>query len=661
MGGQKGDTMTDIMIIHNSHEGKYRFPFGAAPCGSKVSLGITVHASKPVNSVQAIISAEDGLEKRIALNAQSSLGESLYYAADIDMPQEPGLLWYYFELVIGGEKQYYGNNEKALGGIGRIYSTIPPKYQITVYMEEAITPYWYKKAVMYQIFVDRFSKVSKDGGVLNPKKNSFIYANWEDIPTYIKDSEKGSITRWDFFGGNLQGVIDKLDYLKELGVSVIYLNPVFEAPSNHKYDTADYKNIDPMFGSNETFKDLCEKAGRLGISIMLDGVFNHTGSDSIYFNKYGSYPGIGAYQSTESAYYSWYCFKSSRDDYECWWGVDSLPNVNEMDPGYVDFIITGQNSVIKHWMDLGAKGWRLDVADELPDEFIHLIRKTMKDKDADSVLMGEVWEDASNKVSYGKRRAYLMGAELDSVMNYPFRGIMIDFFMGRQDAKSVNELLMSIYENYPIHNFYCNMNLIGTHDVPRILTILGEAPDEQQLSQLQKEGYRLSEGQKTLGIARLKLLSLIQLTFPGVPSIYYGDEAGLEGYRDPLNRGTYPWGSENAELRKWYKTITSIRNKYDVFSTGKWIPVLACGDAYGYIRKIENGSDVFGEQCEDNTALVLVNRSKDSKCHVSIDIGSFHKGIMYDLLGDGKAVDMAEGRLDITLKPLQGKLYIEKP
>ncbi len=653
--------MTDILFFHNSHEDKYRFPFGAVPCGSRVSLGLTANTSSPISSADVIIIAEGGLEQRLALSLMVGLGESLYYTVQVDIPQEPGLLWYYFELVIEGKKYYYGNKASLLGGVGRVYSTIPPGYQITVYKGEAKAPRWYKKAIMYQIFVDRFCNGSKDGKVLNPKKNSFIYANWGDTPTYIKDCEKGSITRWDFFGGNLQGVIDKLSYLRELGIAVIYLNPIFEAPSNHKYDTADYKRIDPMFGSNETFRELCEKAAQLGISIILDGVFSHTGSDSIYFNRYDSYPGIGAFQSTESQYYSWYRFKCSRDDYECWWGVESLPNVNEMDPGYVDYIITGQNSVIKQWMDFGAKGWRLDVADELPDEFIHILRKTMKEKDADSVLMGEVWEDASNKVSYGKRRAYLMGEELDSVMNYPFREMMIDFFTGKHDAGHANEVLMSIHENYPLHNFYCNMNLIGTHDVPRILTILGEAPEEQNLSQLQKEAYRLPEGQRSLGIARLKLLSLIQMTFPGVPSIYYGDEAGLEGYKDPLNRGTYPWGNENLELLDWYKTITFIRSKYDVFSTGKWIPVYADGDVYGYVRSIENSRDAFGEQCEDNTALVLVNRSRDSKHHVSIDLGRWSKGIMYDLLGGGKGVDTVEGRLDIILEPLQGKVYIEKP
>lgn len=653
--------MTEMLIFHNSHEEKYRFPFGAVPLGSKVSLGISVQTSKPINSVQAAISTDYGTEMKIAMDIRERKEDSLHFAADIDLPQESGLLWYYFELTIGGEILYYGNNERNLGGIGSIYRTIPPKYQITVYKGDVKTPYWFKKAIIYQIFPDRFRNGSKNGKVLNPKKNSFIYANWEDAPTYIKDSEKGSIARWDFFGGNLQGVIDKLDYIKKLGVAAIYLNPIFEAPSNHKYDTGDYNKIDPMFGSSETFRELCEKAGRVGISIILDGVFSHTGSDSKYFNRYGSYPGIGAYQSPESPYYSWYRFNCSRDDYECWWGVDSLPNVNEMDPGYVDFIITGKDSVIKHWMDMGAKGWRLDVADELPDEFIHLIRKEMKKKDTDSVLIGEVWEDASNKISYGRRRAYLLGEALDSVMNYPFREIMLDFFTGKQDAKDTNDRLMSICENYPVHNFYCNMNLIGTHDVPRVLTLLGEAPPEQQLSQLQKESYRLPEGPKALAVARLKLITLIQMTFPGVPSIYYGDEAGLEGYRDPLNRGTYPWGSENKEILEWYRTITFIRNKYDVFSTGSWIPIMAWGDVYGYVRRIEKGRDVFGEPCDDNSALVLVNRSKESKCHVSIDISSFFRGIPKDLLGGGKASSLAEGRLDITLEPLEGKLFIEKP
>jgi len=646
-------------MVHDSHREEYRSPFGAVPCRSKVNIGLRVLEAALVSLAELVVNEDGGAEQHIAMSLQENNEAGAFYTATINMPQQPGLVWYYFHLVIDGQKYYYGNNESMLGGIGRLQADTPLKYQITVFAGEARTPSWYRKAIMYQIFPDRFRNGNTGGIIDNPKRNSFIYAKWEDTPTYVKDCGTGAISRWDFFGGNLKGVTEKLEYLRGLGVSVIYLNPIFEASSNHRYDTGDYMKPDPMLGSSETFKELCTKAQELGISIMLDGVFSHTGSDSLYFNKYGNYPGIGAYQSSESPYHSWYCFKGSRDDYECWWGVDTLPNINEMDPGYLDFIITGKDSVIKHWMELGAKGWRLDVADELPDEFIRMLRKEMKEKDPDSILMGEVWEDASNKESYGRRRAYLLGEELDSVMNYPFRTIMLNFFLGRSDGRHTIAALMNIYENYPLHNFYSSMNLIGSHDVPRILTLLGEAPDEQQLSQLQKEGYRLPEDRRAIGIARLKLMSLLQMTFPGVPGIYYGDEAGLEGYRDPLNRGTYPWGSENSELLEWYRKLTSIRNSHTVFSTGKWISLELEGDLFGYIRKIEDNEDVFGEEAANGTALVLVNRSGTEGFQVAVDIGQWYKGKLFDLLSTGELVEIEDGRLDIWLEPLQGKLLME--
>lgn len=649
--------MSPAVIFHDSRDEKYRSPFGAVPCGSSVLLGLTVESPAPASLAEVVVRSDEGIESRLEMSLMEAQGAVLYYTAELEVLQEPGLLWYYFDIVIDGNRYYYGNNESSLGGIGQTYETIPPGYQITVYRKDASTPGWFRKAIMYQIFVDRFCNGNEEGKVLSPRKNSMIYGNWDDTPAYIRDCETGGIARWDFFGGNLRGVIKKLGYLKELGISVIYLNPIFEAASNHKYDTGDYTKVDPMFGDNDTFRELCAKAREMGIAVILDGVFSHTGSDSIYFNKYGNYPGIGAYQSEESPYYSWYRFRSCRDDYECWWGVDNLPNVNEMDQSYIDYIITGKNSVIKQWLELGAKGWRLDVADELPDEFIRLIRKAMKEKDTSSVLMGEVWEDASNKVSYGRRRAYLLGDELDSVMNYPFRNVMLGFFTGKHDARHVAEVMGSIHENYPLHNFYCNMNMIGTHDVPRILTLLGDAPEEHTLTQRQKEAYRLPESQRELAILRLKLLTLIQMTFPGVPSIYYGDEAGLEGYSDPLNRRTYPWGSEDTELLSWYRKLTDIRNSYDIFSTGKWIPAAAQEDVYGYIRSIENGRDVFSEECRDNRALVLVNRSRDSSFKVSVEAGA---DSMYDLLGS-EWIHLKDERLDIILEPLQGKILIENP
>ncbi|MBM7854150.1 4-alpha-glucanotransferase [Desulfohalotomaculum tongense] len=580
------------------------------------------------------------------------------YQGEIITPSTPGLLWYFFIIHINGKTFYYGNNADNFGGIGQIYKHQPPSYQVTVYKEDLSVPHWFKESVMYQIFVDRFYNGHDGGQMLNPKQKCYVYNNWHDTPYYRTDPDSGKTVCYDFFGGNLLGVIKKLSYLKELGINIIYFNPVFEAPSNHKYDTANYKKIDPMFGDNMLFKELCSKAKEMGISIILDGVFSHTGSDSIYFNKEGTYPEIGAYQSKESPYYSWYKFYDWPHRYECWWGIDTLPNVNEMDPSYQNFIIYDQDSVLKYWMKMGIKGWRLDVVDELPDEFVKRLRKEMKKLDPESVLIGEVWEDASNKISYGKMREYLLGDELDSVMNYPFRNILLDFILNKRDVKDIHRAFMSLYENYPLEHFYSTMNLVGSHDVPRVLTILGEAPAEENLSKEEQGCYKLPPDKKKLAIERLKLVSLFQMTFPGVPCIYYGDEAEMEGYGDPLCRATYPWGRENRQLLNWYKKIIALRRQHDVLKTGRWVPLNPQGDFYGYLRLIENGKDVFGQNKKDNAAVVLFNRHPKEKIDLTIDLSRWCNGILIDVLQEGRKFHLKDGRLNVLLKPLEGKLLM---
>ncbi|HBS60173.1 MAG TPA: hypothetical protein DEA44_13005, partial [Firmicutes bacterium] len=305
----------------------------------------------------------------------------------------------------------------------------------------------------------------------------------------IRDMRTGKIFAYDFFGGNLRGVLAKLPYLKQLGVGAIYLNPVFESPSNHKYDTGDYKKIDPLFGDYPLFSQLCSRARELGMAIILDGVFSHTGSDSRYFNKEGRYPELGAYQSTASPYFPWYRFHNHPDQYECWWGIDTLPNVNELEPSYLDFIADNEDSVLKYWLRAGIKGWRLDVADELPGRFIKHLHTVLKAQDPAAVLIGEVWEDASRKVSYGTERAYLLGDELDSVTNYPFRSMLLDFILGVDDAAQTQHRLTSLAENYPREHFYAALNMLGSHDVPRILSLLGEAPPQESLSIIDQARY----------------------------------------------------------------------------------------------------------------------------------------------------------------------------
>jgi 4-alpha-glucanotransferase len=568
--------------------------------------------------------------------------EKAVFVVDYKVPDNPGLVWYYFVLQQDLHVFHYGNNSERLGGEGQLCIEEPPSYQVTVYRPMQI-PSWFKEGIIYQIYVDRFYNGNENGLVLNPRKNSLIHGDWFDTPFYIKD-ERGRVIRWNFFGGNLQGVLQKLPYLKELGITILYLNPIFDSPSNHKYDTADYKKIDPMYGDNAVFRLLIQEAKRYGIRIILDGVFSHTGSDSVYFNKYGHHPNLGAYQSSDSPYYPWFRFKE-KGEYECWWGVEDLPEVNKLEPTYQKFIFGSDESVTQTWMKEGVSGWRLDVADELPDVFIQELRQAMKKVDPDSVLIGEVWEDASNKFSYGKLREYFWGDELDSVMNYPFREIFLRFMLGQIGAHIVHDNVMSLYENYPRENFYAAMNLIGSHDRERILTLLGDAPTPEGLTERERERFRLSSSARQLAIKRLKLLTLIQMGFPGVPSVYYGDEVGLEGYADPYNRGTYPWGKEDFEILEWFKRVIRIRREYEVLQTGDFLSFSVGDDLYGFKR-----------MGIDEEVIFLINRHPTQVKEISLEPFS----LVVDLLNGRTLIQENSRKQKINVEPLTGSVLFCK-
>jgi 4-alpha-glucanotransferase len=585
--------MMEFEAYHNSHDLFYREPFGAVTCKQPITFRLKTFSTLPVEACVLRLWVADReitiAMQRICEKGTSSVDlrtgpseDQTVYAGNYEVPNLPGLIWYYFVIRVGYQTYYYGNNMRRLGGEGKLWEQEPPSYQITVYKPVEI-PSWYKRGLMYQIYVDRFYNHHENGFTIYPRKNALLHTNWSDLPIYIKD-ELGRVTDWDFFGGTLQGVIGKLPYFKELGISILYFNPIFDASSNHKYDTADYHRIDPMYGDEAVFKRLIATAKHYGISIILDGVFSHTGSDSIYFNKYGNFSGVGAYQSVNSPYFNWYPCKSNSQEYNCWWGVDSLPEVDKIDPSYRKFIYGSEESVINKWLSMGVAGWRLDVADELPDEFIQELRQAIKSIRPDAVLIGEVWEDASNKVSYGKQRQYFLGEELDATMNYPFRASFLRFILGQSDASSVHQDIMSLYENYPRDNFYAAMNLIGSHDTIRILTLLGDAPPEQNLTKTEQRTFRLFPAARELAVQRLKLFSLVQMTFPGVPCIYYGDEAGLEGYADPFNRGTYPWGKEDKETLDWYRRILRLHAEYEVLQTGDFKSFYFEPDVYGFTR-----------------------------------------------------------------------------
>ncbi len=569
--------------VINYSSWKNKAPFGAIKINQGVRISVEANENYNLINIKWIILKDDNKVGEVDLVKESKK----YYQGQFNEFNETGLYFYYFEVDIdengNNKKLFYGKNHEDGNVCEYLYEELN-KYQITVH-EDFEIPSWYKEGIMYNIFVDRFNNGNRNKKPSNPKKNSFIYSNWSDTPMYIKDTN-GEIIRWDFHGGNLRGIIDKLPYLSKIGVSIIYLSPIFESSSNHKYTTGDYKTIDPMFGDEEILKELIEKAKKRGINIILDGVFSHTGADSKYFNKFGNYDELGAYQSKDSKYSSWYTFNEFPDDYKCWWGIKDLPNVNELDKNYMDYIIYDEDSVINKWTSMGIKGWRLDVADELPTKFIKELRKELKKNDPQSILVGEVWEDASNKISYNERRNYFVGDQLDSVMGYPFRENIVSFLKGNITSRQLNNKFMTIKENYPKESFKANLNLISSHDVTRIKTELNY--DE----------------------AKIRLAVATQMTFEGVPYIYYGDEAGLCGGTDPDNRKTYPWKNEDKDMIEFYKESINTRKKYNVLTNGdtEFIDTND-DDVFGYIRFNDNNEKI----------LILINRSLENK-KISINI-----------------------------------------
>ena len=626
-----------MRAFHNSRQSEYRAPYGALALGSSVHLALDVWEADGFDCFCRLWIDGEGETllpmKREELNGFSRFRVTL-------TPEHCALVWYSFLLRRGEEVWRYGTREGSVGGEGALYSHEPPSFQLTVYAPRAL-PAWYKNAVVYQIFPDRFARDDAwhercEAQLIKPRKGiaRALVEDWADPPRYEKD-EVGRVIRWDFYGGSLRGIEEKLPYLAELGITALYLNPIFEAASNHRYDTADYTKIDPLLGTEEDFHHLCDSAHEMGIRIILDGVFNHTGCDSIYFNKYGNYPSCGAYQSEDSPYRAWFHFTPD-GSYSSWWGVGDLPDVEENNPDYRR-LICGENGVVRRWLRAGADGWRLDVADELPDDFIAEIKAAALAEKADAVIIGEVWEDASNKISYGQLRRYFLGDELDGVMNYPLRDGLIAFLRGEENGSALCERLEALRENYPPEAFAASLNLMGSHDRTRLLTLLGDAPAENSMSEAERFTYRLDDYHRSLAKSRLWLITLAQMLLPGAPCIYYGDEAGLEGYGDPFNRGSYPWGREDGDAMAIYKNALAIR---------KALPLADCASLA--FHPMDNDLFVFSRAGAKERIVLAINRSRESAHSLTLPA----KESSAAELCEGREVTLADGMLTFTLPPL---------
>ena len=550
-------------------------PFGAAVCGQEVLFTCRPLASEGFTHCALVLHREfAGQGQEIELSPAGFLGDRVCFSTAFSAPEEPELIWYHF--------RFWRDDGSGcdLDRTGYRSDGQPLSWQLTVYRRSTV-PEWYGEGMVYQIFPDRFRRLS----VPDPKGlvgNRWVHQNWDEDPVWRPDPD-GEVRNRDFFGGSLKGIISKLDELAELGVTALYLCPIFESASNHRYNTADYTKIDPLLGDEEDFKSLCARAKERGIRVILDGVFNHTGSQSIYFNADGFYPSLGAAQSQDSPYSDWFSFHPWPDDYDAWWGIKTLPAVREDCPSYVDYIIENEDSIIRHWLKAGASGWRLDVADELPDWFIEKIRAVMDEAAPDSLLMGEVWEDASTKVAYSQRRKYLLGSELHGVMNYPFRTALLAYLKGG-NADDFRGAMETLRENYPHDAFYSAMNFLGTHDTPRILTMLGA--DQVPQGKDERASFRLSPAQRKKGLALVRLAALILFTFPGSPTVYYGDEAGMEGCEDPFNRGAYPWGHEDKDLKARFSLLGQLRKQRQSLQSGSIQWLCASGSLLAFAREL---------------------------------------------------------------------------
>ena len=579
-----------MRILYDSKQPTFKSPFGTLTPGQECTLHIHIPSQIGTSKVSCVFCNEDGSVSHTEpfVFAQKKGAYDIWecrFAFD-----KPALYFYHFLITAKSGTFHllkYGDDTNMESG---------DQWQLSCVSDAYPVPDWAKGATIYQIFPDRFCK-SGDCDLTGKLEPYTLHESWDEEVSW-QPTPDGKVLNNDFYGGNFRGIAEKLPYLASLGITILYLNPISKSFSSHRYDTGDYKTPDPMLGTMEDFTALCDAAHALGMRVLLDGVYSHTGSNSLYFNREGNFDDEGAYQSRLSPYFSWYSFQNWPDQYRSWWGFETLPTLNKLDPAFLEYLITGEDSVVAHWLRAGCDGFRLDVADELPNEFMAALKKRVRELRPDALVLGEVWEDASNKISYAVRRRYFVDGTLDSVMNYPFRTAILNFLRGQDSGEALAGTVMTIAENYPPDVLLANMNLLGTHDTPRILTALADDFD----GSLEENARRhLSPQQYPSAREQLMMASFLQYTLPGSPSLYYGDEAGMEGHKDPFNRRPYPWGGEDPTLLAHFRQLGSLRKTCEPLRLGD-IRFFSAGDRRLGFRRCCNGKAV----------RIYVNRSNEN-------------------------------------------------
>ena len=546
-------------------------PVGAIECGKPMTYTFRVAQNIFVDKIifsRVLDGTSDWVETEMTFDSFEE-GYKVYKTTVVF--GKVGLYWYNFK-VVGKQTLIVqqGEEENSLS-VGtepnNSFSQIVTDKKVIMHLQEL-------GGVIYHIFVDRFAK----SGKVESRSSLNLKNNWTDPMT---DTENYDIINKECYGGNLRGIIEKLDYIKSLNTKVIYLSPIFYAESYHKYDTADYEKIDPMFGSLSDLEELVKKAKERGMIVILDGVFNHVGSDSKYFNKFGKFVEVGAYQSLKSKYVDWFNFYDWPDSYEKWWGVPTLPCMNESNNEFRKYIC-GKNGIIERYMKLGIGGFRLDVVDELTDSFLTEICQKIYSMNKDALIIGEVWEDAAKKISYDHRRQYLWGHQLNSVTNYPLRTAILEF-LKTGNGNEIANCMDIVKDDYPRFVQYNLMNLIGSHDTSRIANEI-ESIDAVHTKEL------------------TKMATLLEYSFIGIPTIFYGDEVGTKNLRYNISRTPYPWGRGDASLLYWFKRIGELRSLKSVVK-----------GSYEIVENADGVIVVLRQKDEEKVYVICNNKDSEYK------------------------------------------------
>jgi len=682
-------------LHHDTFDSYFRAPFGAVAAGTDVTLRFQT-TPLDVDGVDLRVYTYDPATGSTSgpvdhpMTYLEDQGGYAIWTVTLDTPNTPSILYYHFVITDGLDVDTYSDDHGGphdnvnQGGTGAAGDNQGAEgFQLTVYANGFQTPDWLQDAVVYQIFPDRF----RNG---DPSNDYCRAGGTTGCPLFYGDQDVLLREPWNtligdprtpgpyfneygtqFYGGDLQGLIDKLDYLKAAGFDTIYTTPIFDGSSNHRYDTDDYMAIDPALGTLADFNELIDELEARDMYLIVDGVFNHTSSDSVYFDRYGRYPGNdGACESLASEYRDWFEFLNNdvpcgTGDYTGWFGYDSLAVLQDGSAEVRDTIYRDTNSVMETWYDRGVHGWRFDVADEISHNWWRDFRPFAKADAPNGPLVGEVWPDAS---------AFLLGDQLDSVMNYRFRKNVLGFVRQAgfedNDNNGNNEIisltpsqfdraLRSVREDYPPQATAAMLNLLDSHDtnrLPYLMEIQGET--EQQAKD------------------RQKLAALFQYTYMGAPMVYYGDEVAIDSPSlanhvtngpedDPYNRAPYPWADEagdddiygpaDADMLAFYSRLAQIRQQYPVLVDGAFETLLT-GDTSG--SGADNTTYAYARPGIDDAPIVALNPGSSANT-TAVPVAAYYvDGTTLEDMLTGDTYTVSGGEVALTLAARSGVLLL---